>query len=486
MAQLVIGRTECQILDEYDIKFLKLLDNHLAYYVPGAEHSKAFKGYYNAQLKKMVYWDGYNRLLTKNLKFPAGLARRVLKFYKENNKDISIKDNRILTKSDPLDISEALNKHNIVPRDYQLDAVERAIKTDRGIIRIGTGGGKSLISLLLVAKLNKPSIIYVIGKDLLHQFHETYSKFLDQPVGIIGDGLCELHDINIATIWTIGHALGLKIKNEDDEKEKTIEQDKYRAIRDTLSKMKVHIMDECHLAACDTVQEISKKIDAERVYGMSASPWRDDGADLLIEAFLGSKIVDISAKKLIDAGHLVPTTIEFVNVPQYPFKSGKYPSIYKNYIVDNEERNNIIVDEAVKLINDGRQTIILFKTIKHGKTLYDLLSKRVKCEMLYGEDSNVQRNKVKNALVSGDIKCVLASSIFDIGVDIPSISGLVVAGGGKSSVRALQRIGRVIRKHSDKTSAKIIDFVDKAPYLLNHSKVRAKIYREEFNVVWPR
>lgn len=43
----------------------------------------------------------------------------------------------------------------------------------------------------------------------------------------------------------------------------------------------------------------------------------------------------------------------------------------------------------------------------------------------------------------------------------------------------------MIRKHPGKTNAAIIDFADQAPYLLEHSKIRKKIYSEEFDVIWP-
>ena len=85
------------------------------------------------------------------------------------------------------------------------------------------------------------------------------------------------------------------------------------------------------------------------------------------------------------------------------------------------------------------------------------------------------------------IDCVLASKIFDIGVDIPSLAGLVIACGGKSTVKALQRVGRVIRKYPGKKFAVVIDFYDQATYLDNHSKTRYKIYKSEdgFDVSWP-
>src|SRR5690606_21334147 len=95
------------------------------------------------------------------------------------------------------------------------------------------------------------------------------------------------------------------------------------------------------------------------------------------------------------------------------------------------------------------------------------------------------REKIKNDLEEGKIKCIVASRIFDIGLNLPILSGLIIASAGKSSVRALQRIGRVIRPYPGKRFAAVIDFADQAPYLLDHAKRRKEIYETEFEVKWP-
>ena len=59
---------------------------------------------------------------------------------------------------------------------------------------------------------------------------------------------------------------------------------------------------------------------------------------------------------------------------------------------------------------------------------------------------------------------------------------------GKSSGRALQRLGRVIRTYKGKKDAIVIDFIDQAPYLLEHTKARIDIYRTEpeFKIILPK
>jgi superfamily II DNA or RNA helicase len=80
---------------------------------------------------------------------------------------------------------------------------------------------------------------------------------------------------------------------------------------------------------------------------------------------------------------------------------------------------------------------------------------------------------------SGYPGIVIASTIFDEGIDVRPLDALILAGAGKSSTRALQRIGRVIRSYQNKQDAIVIDFFDDVKYLRAHSKRREKLYKSE-------
>jgi len=486
MAQIIVGLKECKLVNEEDSEFLKQLDKDLSFFIPGAVFSRAYKGYTN-QKGQYVSWDGRKHLLEKNLSFPAGLKDKVIEFYKNKGRSISIIDEGERTPFSPLNLDDALKRSKKEPYYYQTEAADCVDKYDRGIIRAATGSGKGLISALMTAKIGKPTFIYVIGKDLLYQIHDLYTELFGEEVGIIGDGHCEIKRINIATVWTIGQAFGVKRAYllDEVEKEKNLEKDKYQSIQKALAQAKLHIFDECHLAACDTIQTIMKNIVPDQIYGMSASPWRDDGADLLIEGYLGKTICEIPAKKLIKEGYLVPPIIKFWPVPKMDLPKN-YKTIYKRYVVENDYRNELVIKATNHMIAQGYKPLILFQDLRHGKILYNELKKTANCAMLKGADSTDRRKEVKNAIEENQLQAVLASRIFDIGVDIPSLSGLVIAGAGKSSVRALQRIGRVIRKYPGKTKAAVVDFADQATYLSKHARIRKKIYSMEFDVEWQK
>jgi len=163
--------------------------------------------------------------------------------------------------------------------------------------------------------------------------------------------------------------------------------------------------------------------------------------------------------------------------------------VYKEYITENIIRNNLIINNTKELLTKNYQVLVLFKHLQHGKNLCELFDKQnITYEYLSGSDPLEKRMKVKENLLSKKSNLVLASSIFDIGVDISSLSALILTGGGKSSIRALQRIGRVIRKFPGKKFAAIVDFYDDVKFLKTHSKKRYKIYSTEtgFKIIVPK
>lgn len=492
MSRVLLDFNICS-LEEENSELLTQLDKELSYFVQGSQYLPIFKGFYN-KAGEFIRWNGYHHLLTSDLTFPRGLLDRVVEFYQSHNLSLEIFDQRQVESAPSIDISGALKKINKEPFYYQNNAVEAAKKSDCGILRLPTGSGKTLITALLTSQFGKKTNIYVIGKDLLYQFHNLFTTLFDK-VGIIGDGKFDIQDINIVSVWTVGQALNLKkskilIEGGDDEKK--LEPEHYQKIRDLLKETKIHIFDECHIATCDTIQEIAKNINPERIYGMSASPMRDEGSDLAVEAVLGRKIIDISASELIAGGYLVKPTIKFLDVPPLSYNIEKqYKTIYKHYITDNPIRNAMAAKATVKLAEQGFKVLTLFNNLAHGQTLYELISKDLPCLLLSGKDDQETRDATKQLIEDGKIGCILASRIFDLGIDLPCLSGLVIASSGKSSVRATQRIGRVVRNYKTPTfvkkNAAVVDFKDNAPYLEDHSKARYKTYSSEagFDVFYP-
>lgn len=468
---VILNNKKCQIITD-DLQLLQKLKKFLSFKAAGVEYTPAYKN----------GWNGITYLLSKTNKFDLGLFNKVKIFLEDQKNNFIIEDLRsIKTINKPIDISEKLKKINMIPRDHQLRILKATDTFERGIVRAATGSGKTLATALITAKINKPTIIYVIGLDLLQQFHELFSKIFDEKIGWIGNGICDPQRITIASIWTIGKALSVNnILDEEDDLEEKDNPQNYEKIRSCLSQTKLHIFDESHIVTCSTILEIYKNIDPEYIYGFSGTPFRDDNSDLLINGILGEQIVNVSASELIEKKLLAMPIIKFYSVPKKDGLSNQYQSVYKEYIVENEIRNNLIINVVKEMLLKEYTPLVLFKQIKHGNIISDLLLKEgIKFEMLQGNDSLEKRNIVKKKLIDKEINVILASTIFDIGVDLPELSALVLCGGGKSSIRSLQRIGRVIRLYNNKKYAAIADFYDQARFLKSHSMKRFEVYSSE-------
>jgi hypothetical protein len=239
--------------------------------------------------------------------FPTGLYSRATDFFRAYGVGCSTSDERSGFSSNQVILG---TNHDFQVRDYQQEVIDKAVKQQRGIIKVATGGGKTAIGAGIIAKLGVgPFIFYVTSQDLLRQAKSELERFLNisgmpLEVGVIGGGKCDIRDINIMTIQTAVRAVGEKFKKYDDEdaeKEEPSEEVKarYALIADLIHRAKGMICDEVQHWAAETCQVIADhSMNARFRYGLSATPWRDMGDDLLIDACFGKMIAEINASFL--------------------------------------------------------------------------------------------------------------------------------------------------------------------------------------------
>ena len=441
-------------------------------------------------LEERREWDGKSHLAKqrgKCITFPTGLFSKIRDILKEQNINSTIIDER---NSVVLSNSYTLNdKYKL--RDYQEFSVNKSCECQRGIIQVGTGGGKNIISVGIMSKTGLiPTIFYVLSKDLLLQAKEEFEDKIRKNgqkinIGMVGAGECDIQDITVMTIQTAVRAFGKRfVASDDDEYEddKTDIAIKKQEICDFVRSAKLVFVDECHHAPSDIVRDImNESKDAKYRFGLSASPWRDDGNDMLIEAQFGRKIVKITSSYLIKNNYLVKPKIYFKRIKSISKKFHTYKNVYENFIVRNDDRNSYIANTANEFANKGKPTLILVKWIEHGKEIQKFLPNSV---MITGEDSLSKRKNAIDKMRSKEQLITIATSLADEGIDILPLECGILAGSGKSSVKALQRVGRFLRPYPGKEGATIVDFYDNAKYLEDHSKRRKKIYKteEEFEI----
>src|ERR1700674_1382032 len=112
MAKIIIKGNISQIIEETDVEHILALDKHLSFFIQGAEHTVAFRGFVNRD-GDYVKWDGFKKLLTPTLRFATGLVERVVEFYQAAGKTIEVIDKRpIKSVGQPRQILDNLIKLN--------------------------------------------------------------------------------------------------------------------------------------------------------------------------------------------------------------------------------------------------------------------------------------------------------------------------------------------------------------------------------------
>lgn len=485
VVEILRGPVHCKVLSTLPANVLDEIHESCSYEVEGAEHMIR-SGRYGRYGNK---WDGKKKLFHRQWKsFPSGLMHRVVQILEQRGYHIELEHKGFLP---PTDIKYTPNFDGFEERDYQTAAIITAEVYPQGMIKIPTGGGKTYVAARIIAMWNTTTVFLVHTKDLLYQAKEVFTGiFGANMVGQVGDGIIDIKPITVMTIQTAARALGVDADKDPYAEDEDGWKDENTDHRSTLVAECIQgaccvMMDECHRVAAPLATGVVSAFPRALLrYGFSASPWRDDGADLALEAIFGHVIYSIDASTLIDQGHLVKPYIRFRRVPPQGFPKGtKYATIYDQYIVANNVRNDIVCSEAIRRIQKGTPTLVLVRRIDHGRELTRRISEALGggVPFLSGKDDSTHRGQVIRDLRMGNLKALVATTIADEGLDIKPLTALILAGGGKSSTRALQRVGRVLRPFPGKVHAEVIDFEDQAKFLIDHSKRRLKIYETESN-----
>lgn len=467
----------------------------LAYIVPNFEYTETFqRDLVRAEMEGRPPWDGTKTLVRNarggGLRMPSGLLSYVREILRKHGIEYHIVDERPAASR-----SAGWTLDGLTLRDYQQEPVELGLNRTRGVMQAATGSGKSEISIAMIVEASAfPAVFYVNSCDLLEQTYDRFMKYVRYngevaPIGRVGAGHFDIQPITIATVQTAERALVgqfSKYSYDDvafDDKMKLSDK-QARELSSLVREAQFVLCDECHHVSCDTIQNILNNSHGARFrYGCSASPWRDDGLDILIEAAFGKHFCRIPASFLIESGYLLPPTITFNHFRQSLGPTTNFSSHYTMYVVENEVRNNFIAERARFHVGEGRPTIVLVKWSRHAEILAPLIPG---CEVLTSsgkkKKSPKQRKKHLERMRRRELMCIIATTLLDEGVDVPAASAGIFAGGGKSSTRELQRVGRFLRKDPDdpgKDMAHIEEFHEHTRWLTDHARRRRDILNTE-------
>ena len=339
-------------------------------------------------------------------------------------------------------------------RDYQKLVIDKCLVNNRGIINMATGLGKSKTAIFLLRELKKKALIVAPNKSIANQLYsELCDVFGKQRIGFYGSGKKKLGDITVGIAQTVTNHV------EDFKK----------------ADLGVVIVDESHHCAAATFYTILNGLaDVGRIYGLTATAYRSDGKDLLLNAACGHLLVEYDAKWGIENGHLAKPIFIMRNIKTNAQDFSDKLLAYKSHILSANEITNQIESDARKMIQAKKSTLIIVDSIAHGEKL----SKALGVPFMCGEDkkSSDYVDQLNNlsipALVATEGAC-------SEGVDTRVIECLIMGQFTAAKGAVLQAVGRGLRKQDDKTHCIILDYNPISSKMLSrHANKRLQYYAE--------
>jgi superfamily II DNA or RNA helicase len=334
----------------------------------------------------------------------------------------------------------------------------------RGMIVSPTGSGKTILQLGIISTFPENCTVLILAHTL-SLIEQTYQELLKynfknvQPItGLTSKELTGR--IVVSTIQSFSN----------------IDPNEY------MDYFYIVICDEVHHSHSDTYSSVLKYLLAPIRLGFTATMPKNKKHLLTIEGLIGpligeltidqAKEIDILAKPKIN---IIKTTLDW-NIK----REKNYHRVYETGIVSNIGRNRRIINLAQKYSKENKSTLIMVSKIEHGNNLLNMArTSGLDIEFVNGDMPSDEREQIKKRITNKELLCIICTTVWKEGINIPSLDTIINAAGGKSEIATLQTIGRGLRKTKDKDIVTIVDFFDPSnPFLVEHFGERLCLYYE--------
>tara|TARA_B110000037_G_scaffold77088_1_gene92184 strand:+ start:162 stop:1178 length:1017 start_codon:yes stop_codon:yes gene_type:complete len=291
-------------------------------------------------------------------------------------------------------------------------------------------------------------------------------------IGVIGDSEWDpVNGINVGMVQTLASML---LSDKPAKRKKA---------KEFLRKVELVILEEAHEASGDSFYNVMNVMrNAHYRLALTATPFMKDDqeANMRLMAVTGAIGARVTEKQLIDSGILAEPFFKIIDpgASKGLYRGTAWQRAYNLGIVESAGRNAKICAEAERASLYDISVLVLVQRKKHGALLAKQLRERgMTAEFIWGDSKGKERTKTLKQLGNGEIDVLIGSTILDVGVDVPSIGMIILAGGGKAEVGLRQRVGRGLRaKATGPNKAFIVDFNDRHNEILwRHSQQRQGI-----------
>ena len=347
-------------------------------------------------------------------------------------------------------------------REEQQPAAEALLEHNIGVLSATTAFGKTVVASYIIGERKTNTLILVHTQSLMTQWQKSLEQFLNiniappekpkgrgsrkvwSPVGVLGAGKNTLNGIvDVAVIQSL--------VSEDEVKE-------------LVRSYGMIIVDECHHVSAVNFEKILKFANSKYVYGLTATPTRQDGHHPIIFMQCGPVRYKVDAKSQAEK-----RSFEHYLIPRFtPYRQEKkeknITEIYKN-LSENELRNSYIVNDIIKAVKCGRTPIVLTERREHVLKLKDMLAGY--CQniiTLFGTASQKERRETLEKLQAipddENLLIIATGKYVGEGFDYPRLDTLFLALPIAWKGKVAQYAGRLHRNYPGKSEVQIYDYVD--------------------------
>ncbi len=379
----------------------------------------------------------------KYIGIPRGCLEEIISLLESLNIEVQLIDERF--HGEPVDV-----KFMGTLRPEQEKAAEVMLNSDTGVLSASTAFGKTVIAIYLIAKRGVNTLILVHRRQLLDQWVARLSSFLNldpKKIGQIGGGKRKPSGvIDVAIIQSISRK-GI--------------------VDDIVGEYGHLIVDECHHISARSFEITARQSKAKYITGLSATVIRKNGHHPIIFMNCGPVRYKVDDRKQADNrpfSHKVIVRSTDFQIPVHLInkKSLMIHELYAALIVD-EKRNQMIVEDIVRAVNEGRIPVVLTERREHLEKLSSLLFSRVEnIFIMKGGMGKKQRKTLADKMKAVDAERVILATgrYLGEGFDDSRLDALFLTLPVSWKGTLSQYAGRLHRLHDMKTEVIIYDYAD--------------------------
>ena len=353
-------------------------------------------------------------------------------------------------------------------REEQKSIMDKVVpileETDGGLICLGCGQGKTVLSLCIASHFKVKTLVIVHKSFLLNQWKERIEQFTNASVGIIQRDTVDIEGKQIV--------IGMI---------QSIAKEKYDL--EVFKDFGLVIFDEAHHAPSKYFSRALPLICSKKTLALSATPKRGDRLEKVLFWYFGPVIFkNEQEENKIVLAKIYKYTIEhekFIEKKQRFTGEVNRPGTISN-IVTIGRRNKFIIDLVEEILQEeNRKILILSERVEH----LELLKKRLDEREL--GTSGLYIGGMKQAKLDDSSKCTIIFGTFQMASEALDIKGLNTLVMATPRREIEQTVGRITRDPNTTIRPLIIDITDNLDSFVKQGYYRRNFYKKNsFQVIY--